>query len=174
MKLVIGHAALLFQDKRIKHLFNPCFIEEVRPIKPNRKFCIYTEAEGYLLQDILGIEPEREFLSVLYLKDDEKTAKALFDEFHRLGYDISLDDILKAIAYANERLKAFKEELYRYGDEFLKELDKTGEAGYVGLGRDYVILDPQASSNSGSMFSKQRGMRYIPKASWKSISRMSR
>ncbi|HOJ82341.1 MAG TPA: 2-hydroxyacyl-CoA dehydratase [Acetomicrobium flavidum] len=164
MKLVIGHAALLFQDKRIKHLFNPCFIEEVRPIKPNRKFCIYTEAEGYLLQDILGIEPEREFLSVLYLKDDEKTAKALFDEFHRLGYDISLDDILKAITYANERLKAFKEELYRYGDEFLKELDKTGEVGYVGLGRDYVILDPQASSNSGSMFSKQRGMRYIPQS----------
>lgn len=162
MKLVIGHAALLHQDKRIKHLFNPCFIEEVRPVKPHRKFCIYTEAEGFLLQDILGIEPEREFLSVLYLNDEETTARALLDEFRRLGYDFTLDDILAAISYANEKLKIFKEELYRYGDEFLEELEESGEVGFVGLGRDYVILDPQASSNSGSMFSKQRGMRYIP------------
>lgn len=164
MKLVIGHAALLYHDRRIKHLFNPCFIEETRPEKPHRKFCIYTEAEGYLLQDILGIEPEREFLSVLYLGDDERSAKYLHEEFRRLGYDFSVERILEAMSYAKEKLKAFKEAVYKHGDEFLEELERSGEVGYVGLGRDYVILDPQASSNSGSMFSKQRGMRYIPQS----------
>lgn len=46
MKLVVGHGALLNSDERIHYIFNPSFIEEVRTSKPNRKFCIYTEAEA--------------------------------------------------------------------------------------------------------------------------------
>ncbi len=62
-----------------------------------------------------------------------------------------------------KKVTEFKEDLYKQGERFLKELEKSGgEIGYIGLGRDYVILDPQASSQSGSMFTKQRGMRYIP------------
>ena len=33
---------------------------------------------------------------------------------------------------------------------------------YVGVGRDYVVLDAEASSSSGAMFSQVRGLDYIP------------
>jgi len=48
------------------------------------------------------------------------------------------------------------------GENFIQNLQTSDEPGYVGTGRDYVLLDPEASSNSGYMFSKTRGMRYIP------------
>ncbi|PNR95787.1 acyl-CoA dehydratase activase-related protein [Petrotoga sp. 9PWA.NaAc.5.4] len=162
MKLVVGHADLLSKDHRIKYLFNPSVIEEVRDKKPMRKFCIYTEAEGYLLQDILDLEPKREILPVLYWKDKGRSAKAIYEELKRIGYSITQEDILKAIEYADEKVKLFKEDLNVQGERFLKKIEKSGEEGYIGLGRDYVILDPQASSQSGSMFTKQRGMNYIP------------
>ncbi|MGY4686939.1 acyl-CoA dehydratase activase-related protein [Petrotoga sp. DB-2] len=162
MKLVVGHGDLLAKDKKIKHLFNPSVIEEVRDKKPMRKFCIYTEAEGYLLQDILGLEEDREILPVLYWKDKERSAQAIYDELKRIGYDISKEKILEAIDYADQKLKAFKSDLRKQGERFLNKLEKSEEIGYVGLGRDYVVLDPQASSQSGSMFTKQRGMNYIP------------
>lgn len=162
MKLVLGHADLLAKDNRIKHLFNPAPIEEIRERKPYRKFCIYTEAEGYLIQDIIGLQPQREILPIIYWKDNERTSQSLFEEFTRIGYNITKKDILKAIYIADKKVTEFKEDLYKQGERFLKELEKSGEIGYIGLGRDYVILDPQASSQSGSMFTKQRGMRYIP------------
>lgn len=162
MKLVLGHADLLAKDKRIKHLFNPAPIEEIRERKPYRKYCIYTEAEGYLIQDIIGLEPQREMLPIIYWKDNERTSQSLFEEFKRLGYNIPREEILQATYLADKKVLEFKEDLNQQGKRFLKELEKSGEVGYVGLGRDYVILDPQASSQSGSMFTKQRGMRYIP------------
>jgi len=33
---------------------------------------------------------------------------------------------------------------------------------YIGIGRDYVLLDPEASSHSGTMFAQTRGLDYIP------------
>ncbi|HOB16825.1 MAG TPA: acyl-CoA dehydratase activase-related protein [Defluviitoga sp.] len=162
MKLVLGHADLLAKDKRIKHLFNPAPIEEIRDKKPYRKFCIYTEAEGYLIQDIIGLEPQREILPIIYWKDNERTSQSLYEEFKRIGYNISKKEILEATYIADKKVLEFKEDLNKQGERFMKELEKSGEIGYVGLGRDYVILDPQASSESGTMFTKQRGMRYIP------------
>lgn len=48
-------------------------------------------------------------------------------------------------------------EVSEWGDRFLEELEESGEVGYVGLGREYVVLDPEASSRSGQMFSRERG-----------------
>ncbi len=103
MKLVLGHADLLAKDNRIKHLFNPAPIEEIRERKPYRKFCIYTEAEGYLIQDIIGLQPQREILPIIYWKDNERTSQSLFEEFTRIGYNITKKDILKAIYIADKK-----------------------------------------------------------------------
>ena len=91
-------------------IFSTLFHRGNQAQKPHRKFCIYTEAEGYLLQDILGIEPEREFLSVLYLGDDERSAKSLHEEFRRLGYDFSVERILEAMSYAKRSLRLSKKQ----------------------------------------------------------------
>ena len=80
------------RDNRIKHLFNPAPIEEIRERKPYRKFCIYTEAEGYLIQDIIGLQPQREILPIIYWKDNERTSQSLFEEFTRIGYNITKKD----------------------------------------------------------------------------------
>jgi len=164
MKLVVGHGALLNGDERIRYIFNPSFIEEVRTSKPNRKFCIYTEAEGYMLQDILGIDRSREVIPVWHLGDEDQMVESLKGELERLGLPASVERIKEAFRYADSKKEAFLKEVSEWGDRFLEELEESGEVGYVGLGREYVVLDPEASSRSGQMFSKERGMRYIPQA----------
>ncbi|NIQ94898.1 MAG: hypothetical protein GWN87_12315, partial [Desulfuromonadales bacterium] len=52
--------------------------------------------------------------------------------------------------------------LHAEGDKFLRRVEREDIRAYVGIGRDYVLLDPEASSNSGTMFSQVRGLDYIP------------
>ncbi len=162
MKLATGHAALLASDHRIAHLFVPSLIDTAAPGGSKRMYCIYTEAEGFVLRDLLSLNEESLLLPVWHLGERGQMARELHRVLKRAGYSVPVEKITKAFRYADGKTGAFMKELAGEGDNFLSALEQSGEPGYVGTGRDYVLLDPEASSNSGYMFSITRGMRYIP------------
>jgi activator of 2-hydroxyglutaryl-CoA dehydratase/predicted nucleotide-binding protein (sugar kinase/HSP70/actin superfamily) len=161
-KLVTGHAALLDENPNIRYLFNPSFIELRKSDPPDLKYCIYTESEGYILSDALSIDEKKQINPVLHFGDENLLVYSLRGEFKRLGLKFSDKEIREAVRYADKAEQEFKRELYKVGDEFLKKVEEGNEKAYVGIGRDYVLLDPEASSNSGVMFSQVRGLHYIP------------
>jgi len=99
---------------------------------------------------------------ILHFGDERLLVQAFKQEFNRLGFKFTVKEVRHAVKYANKKEEEFKEELYKEGDKFLETIEKTGAKAYVGIGRDYVLLDPEASSGSGAMFSQIRGLYYIP------------
>jgi activator of 2-hydroxyglutaryl-CoA dehydratase/predicted nucleotide-binding protein (sugar kinase/HSP70/actin superfamily) len=161
-KLVTGHAALLSANADIDYLFNPSFIEHRKQAPPDLKYCIYTESEGYVLNDVLSLDKSKQINPILHFGDSGLLVGQLKKEFERLGFRFSKRQIRKAVKFADEAEESFKEELYNEGDKFLQRIEQAGQKAYVGIGRDYVLLDPEASSNSGDMLSHVRGLDYIP------------
>ncbi len=161
-KLATGHASVLNQNPNIEYLFNPSFIEQRTCTPPDLKYCIYTESEGYVLNDVLSLDKDKQINPVLHFGDVELLVKELKNEFDRLGFSLTGKQIRDAIKQADKAEDKFKEELYKEGDKFLKRIEYHEEKAYVGIGRDYVLLDPEASSSSGAMFSQIRGLNYIP------------
>ncbi|MEA3508125.1 MAG: acyl-CoA dehydratase activase-related protein, partial [Synergistota bacterium] len=101
---------------------------------------------------------------VLRLGNKDSMAEVIASELNRTGCPRTLESIRNAIGEAQKAERKFSEALSSIGEAFLNKLEKTGEKGYVGLGRDYVVLDPEASSRTGAMFSSVRRMRYLPQA----------
>ncbi len=161
-KLATGHAEILNEDPYVSYLFNPSFIEKRMQDPPDLKYCIYTESEGYVLNDVLSLDKNKQINPVLHFGDMELLVLALKVEFERIGFEYTDKQIRDAIKYADRAEQKFKTELYTEGDKFLRRIEANGENAYVGIGRDYVLLDPEASSNSGVMFSQVRGLNYIP------------
>jgi len=161
-KLATGHAAALNDHPAVEYLFNPSFIELRTGNPPDLKYCIYTESEGYVLNDVLSLDKKKQINPILHFGDLGLLVRALKQEFDRLDFNFKNGQIKEAIKYADNAESAFKADLYREGDKFLTRIEANGTKAYVGLGRDYVLLDPEASSNSGVMFSQIRGMDYIP------------
>ena len=161
-KLATGHAAVLNRDPEVQYLFNPSFIEQRTKSPPDLKYCIYTESEGYVLNDVLSLDKNKQINPILHFGDAELLVLALREEFERLGFDFTNKQIRAAVKYADEAERKFKEELFAEGNKFLKRIEANNEKAYVGVGRDYVLLDPEASSNSGAMFSQIRGLNYVP------------
>ena len=161
-KLVTGHAAVLNENPNIEYLFNPSFIELITNDPPDLKYCIYTESEGYILNDVLSLDLKKQINPVLHFGDENLLVHSLHEEFKRLGFQFSNREVRDSIRYADKAEEEFKKELYEIGDKFLSKINESGEKAYVGIGRDYVLLDPEASSNSGVMFSQVRGLHYIP------------
>lgn len=162
MKLSAGHTALLAADEGVDHIFIPSLIRRVREKTPSHMFCIYTEAEGFLPEDDLGLPKGKVIRPVLHLGDRKQMARSLEKELARVGHRFSGQQINEALREADAREEAFNGELALLGDAFLENLRRNGEKGYVGIGRDYVVLDPAASSDTGRMFAAVRGMPYIP------------
>jgi len=160
--LATGHASVLNRNPDIEYLFNPSFIELRTGTPPDLKYCIYTESEGYILNDVLSLDKNKQFNPVLHFGDTELLVQELRKEFDRLGFGFTNKQIKSAIKYADVAENNFKDELYKEGDKFLGRIEQNGEKAYVGIGRDYVLLDPEASSSSGAMFSQIRGLHYIP------------
>ncbi len=161
-KLVTGHAALLNDNPNIEYLFNPSFIEQRKAQPPDLKYCIYTESEGYILNDVLSLDKNKQINPILHFGDLPLLVQEIKLEFNRLGFKFTDRQIKDAIRYAIKAESEFKQELYKEGDKFLERVEQNNEKAYVGIGRDYVLLDPEASSNSGAMFSQIRGLNYIP------------
>ncbi|MHC4459986.1 MAG: acyl-CoA dehydratase activase-related protein [Planctomycetota bacterium] len=161
-KIATGHAAMLNNHPDIEYLFNPSFIEQREDSPPDLKYCIYTESEGYVLNDVLSLDKDKQINPILHFGDEELLVQAFKQEFNRLGFRFTGKEIREAIKYANKAEEEFKNEIYKEGDKFLERIEKSGAKAYVGIGRDYVLLDPEASSNSGDMFSQIRGLYYIP------------
>ncbi len=161
-KLATGHAAVLNRDPEIQYLFNPSFIEQRTESPPDLKYCIYTESEGYILNDVLSLDKSKQINPILHFGDEELLVLALREEFDRLGFDFTDRQIRAAIRYADKAEEKFKADLFAEGDKFLIRIEANNEKAYVGIGRDYVLLDPEASSNSGAMFSQIRGLNYMP------------
>lgn len=164
MRLSAGHTALLASDSRIDHIFIPCLIDRSRKTRPDHMFCIYTEAEGFLPGDDLGLPEGRIIRPVWHLGDRGQMAGELGDVLARAGHVVTVQEILGAFVHADASEEAFCRDIAKAGDLFLARLAESGEKGYVGLGRDYVVLDPAASSDTGRMFSSLRGMNYIPQS----------
>jgi len=161
-KLVTGHVAVLNENPKIDYLFNPSFIELRMDNPPDLKYCIYTESEGYILNDVLSLDEDKQINPILHFGDENLLVHSLHEEFKRLNLRFSDREIRDALRYADKAEEEFKSQLYREGDKFLKRIEEGNEKAYVGIGRDYVLLDPEASSNSGVMFSQVRGLHYIP------------
>ena len=161
-KLATGHASVLNRHPKIEYLFNPSFIEQRTGVPPDLKYCIYTESEGYVLNDVLSLDKNKQVNPILHFGDMPLLVKEIRREFNRLGINFTGRQIKNAISYADKEESNFKAELYQEGDKFLEKVERNGEKAYVGIGRDYVLLDPEASSNSGTMFSQTRGLNYIP------------
>jgi activator of 2-hydroxyglutaryl-CoA dehydratase/predicted nucleotide-binding protein (sugar kinase/HSP70/actin superfamily) len=161
-KLATGHAAVLNDDPRIEYLFNPSFIEQRKPDPPDLKYCIYTESEGYILNDVLSLDKSRQVNPILHFGDTPLLVRELQREFDRLGFSYTEKQLRAALAGADEAERQFNAELYAEGDQFLERIEREGTPAYVGIGRDYVILDPEASSSAGAMFAQVRGLDYIP------------
>ncbi len=161
-KLVTGHAVVLTENPNIEYLFNPSFIELRMDNPPDLKYCIYTESEGYILNDVLSLDKNKQINPILHFGDENLVVHSLQDEFKRLGFRFSDREIRDSLRYADKAEKELKKELYEEGERFLNKIEEGNEKAYVGIGRDYVLLDPEASSNSGAMFSQVRGLHYIP------------
>jgi len=161
-KLATGHAAVLNKNRDIEYLFNPSFIEQRKDEPPDLKYCIYTESEGYVLNDVLSLDKSKQINPILHFGDTELLVEALRQEFDRLGFAFTDKQIRSAIKYADAAERSFRDELYAEGDKLLRRIEQNNEKAYVGIGRDYVLLDPEASSSSGAMFSQTRGLNYIP------------
>jgi activator of 2-hydroxyglutaryl-CoA dehydratase/predicted nucleotide-binding protein (sugar kinase/HSP70/actin superfamily) len=161
-KLATGHAVALNENPDVEYLFNPSFIEQRKSVPPDLKYCIYTESEGYILNDVLSLDKDKQINPILHFGDTGLLVQAFGEEFDRLGFKFTSAEIRSAIKHANKAEKKFKDELYKEGDEFLKKVEKDNEKAYVGIGRDYVLLDSEACSNSGAVFSQIRGLHYIP------------
>lgn len=161
-KLVTGHAIILKDNPDIEYLFNPSFIKQRRENPPDLKYCIYTESEAYTLNDVLSLDKNKQINPIIHFGDNNLLSKALRDEFGRLGFRFTNKQIRAAIKEAERAEEEFRKDIYKEGDRFLEKVREKGEKAYIGLGRDYVLLDPEASSNSGNMFSQVRGLNYIP------------
>ena len=161
-KLATGHAAILNDHPGIKYLFNPSFIEQRKPDPPDLKYCIYTETEGYILNDVLSLDKNRQINPILHFGDLPLLVREIKREFDRLGFRYTDKQVREAIAAADQAEKQFQAELFAEGDKFLARIEQEDVRAYVGIGRDYVVLDPEASSSSGAMFSQVRGLDYIP------------
>ena len=161
-KLATGHAAVLNENPAIHYLFNPSFIEQRKVEPPDLKYCIYTESEGYILNDVLSLDKNTQINPILHFGDIPLLVQELRREFDRVGFGFTDRQIKNAIKYADDAESRFTDELYKEGDKFLTRIETNNDKAYVGIGRDYVLLDPEASSNSGAMFSQIRGLDYIP------------
>jgi activator of 2-hydroxyglutaryl-CoA dehydratase/predicted nucleotide-binding protein (sugar kinase/HSP70/actin superfamily) len=161
-KIATGHAATLNNHPNIEYLFNPSFIEQREDSPPDLKYCIYTESEGYILNDVISLDKNKQINPILHFGEEGLLVQELKREFNRLGFKFTDKEIRDAIKYAEEAEEEFKNELYREGDKFLEIIERSSAKAYVGVGRDYVLLDPEASSSSGAMFSQIRGLYYIP------------
>ncbi|MHC4726480.1 MAG: BadF/BadG/BcrA/BcrD ATPase family protein, partial [Planctomycetota bacterium] len=161
-KLATGHAAVLNRHPDIEYLFNASFIELRTGTPPDLKYCIYTETEGYILNDVLSLDKDKQINPILHFGDMSLLVREIKKEFDRLKFGFTERQIKDAIKYADAAENKFKAELYDEGDKFLKKVERENEKVYVGIGRDYVLLDPEASSNSGAMLSQIRGLNYIP------------
>ena len=161
-KLATGHAAILNDSPELKYLFNPSFIEVRQPTPPDLKYCIYTESEGYVLNDVLSLDKNRQINPIIHFGDMPLLVRELRKEFDRLGFHYTDKQMREAIGIADQAEDQFQAELYAEGDKFLQRIEQENIPAYVGIGRDYVILDPEASSSSGAMFSQVRGLDYIP------------
>ncbi len=161
-KLATGHASVLNDDPKIEYLFNPSFIEQRKQDPPDLKYCIYTESEGYVLNDVLSLDKEKQFNPILHFGDEPLLVREITKEFARVGFSFTTKQIKDAMKTADQAELEFKAELYAQGDKFLARAEREDLKAYVGIGRDYVLLDPEASSNSGAMFSQVRGLDYIP------------
>ncbi|MCL5282868.1 MAG: acyl-CoA dehydratase activase-related protein, partial [Planctomycetes bacterium] len=161
-KLATGHAAVLNNHSGIEYLFNPSFIEQRKADPPDLKYCIYTESEGYILNDVLSLDKHRQINPILHFGDLPLLVRELRREFDRVGFSYTDEQMRAAIGYAEDAEKQFQAELFLEGDRFLERIERENTRAYVGIGRDYVVLDPEASSSSGAMFSQVRGLDYIP------------
>lgn len=161
-KLSTGHAAVLWEHPMIRYLFNPSFIEIRQPLRPDLKYCIYTETEGFVMNDVLSLDKSRQLNPIIHLDDRLMMLEQIRVELARIGITVNPKQIGRALDLAAKAEEAFLQELYEHGDRFLAKVEEKGARGYIGLGRDYVLLDPQASSDSGAMFSSERCLDYIP------------
>ena len=157
-KLATGHAKVLTDHPRVKYLYNPAFIAVAG--KPDLMYCVYTESEPYLLNGELSLGRDRQIIPVLNFGEPEALIESFSTEFRRLGFAVDRKRMQQALTRAEAAEAAFLNELYGLGDKFLEKTD--GRIAFVGVGRDYVVLDPEASSNSGAMFAGLRGLHYIP------------
>jgi activator of 2-hydroxyglutaryl-CoA dehydratase/predicted nucleotide-binding protein (sugar kinase/HSP70/actin superfamily) len=159
-KLVTGHTMLLMNHPQIRYLFNPSFVEYFQKDSHSLKYCIYTASEAYILNDDLSLVPSRQISPVLQFGQERILVDNLRRELIAKGFTFSRKRIQQAIACANQAEHAFVAELGKIGDSFMERT--RDRIAYVGIGRDYVNLDPEASSYAGAMFSQVRGLDYIP------------
>ena len=170
-KLATGHAAVLNDHPDVEYLFNPSFIEHRKDEPPDLKYCIYTESEGYVLNDVLSLDKNRQFNPILHFGDLPLLVREIRQEFDRVGFPLTDKQINEAIAYADEAEKAFQQELYAEGDKFLERIEREGTPG---LRRHRPRLRRPRSGGQlqlrGHVLAGPRARLHPPESSWNTSS----
>ena len=159
-KLATGHASLIRDHLGVEYSFNPSIIQQVQEQGDPMKYCIYTESEGFILNDDLSLDKNKMINPIIEFGDNDSLTNTFYTELKRIGKGTSKRKIRQAIEKANQAEHEFNQNIFEEGDKFTNKT--RDEIAYIGIGRDYVLLDPEASSNSGTMFAQTRGLNYIP------------
>jgi predicted nucleotide-binding protein (sugar kinase/HSP70/actin superfamily) len=125
-KLATGHASVLNDSAAVEYLFNPSFIEIRKPQPPDLKYCIYT-SPGVCAEDVLSLDKSKQINPILHFGEVEILIRAFKQEFDRVGFNFTRNQIKEAIQYAEEAEEQFLEELYQEGDKFLERIEKSNE-----------------------------------------------
>ena len=151
VKISHGHAAIL--KDHCDFLFMPMMIEMNSDRKDFSFYCPYVESNTYMLQAALNLDSKKIIKPAIYINKGLKAMeKAFVKEFNRLG--LKFDSALFEKAY-NKACKAyydFEEQLYKIGNEVLKNIgDKPA---IIVLGRPYSTYDSRTNLNLFATFSR--------------------
>lgn len=152
VKVSHGHVQSLLG--RTDYLFLPTIVDMPTPNPEERGFfCPLVQANRYMLQMALGLDPEKYWHAIVHLKNDPGLVAL---ELHsQLGKALkrSRSEIRSALEAGLEGTEAFMQEMHRVGRERL-DLHSPTEPIVVVSGRPYNLYDERLNLRLGQNLSK--------------------
>jgi len=158
VKISHGHCQRL--KSQCDFLFLPMMIEmHVRAGKKGY-YCPYLEANTFVLQAALKLDPNKVIMPAVYLKEGPVALREAFrKEFDRLGIPLDSARFQKANEAAESASREFDRELKKIGAAFLEKLGDR--RAIVVVGRPYSAYDSRTNLSLFATFSRI-GMMAIP------------
>ncbi len=159
VKVSHGHVKSLIGKTR--YLFLPVLINmETKDKNEKGFFCPLVQANKYMVNAALDIDPQRVIGPVLHLKHDLSTlAVEMADQTSAL-LGKSRAEIKEAVSYAMKKYKDFQNEIHNAGNKIL-ENHNPEEPLVIVTGRPYNLYDERLNLRLGQNFAKI-GLKALP------------
>ncbi|WP_027626818.1 2-hydroxyacyl-CoA dehydratase [Clostridium lundense] len=143
-KLVHGHIASLV-NKGVDFIFYPCIPYEQKEIREaNNHFnCPMVTSYPEVIKNNMDVLQEKSITFMnpfLPIDNKKRLIKRFYEEFK--SFNISMEEVSKAVDKAYEEDRKVKEDIREKGREVLQYIKSTGKKGIVLAGRPYHI-DPE-------------------------------